>query len=84
MCAKQIKNIALLGHSGSGKTTFSENMLFEAKSINRIGNVEDKTTTSDYTSIEQDRGNSLFTSLMHVSWKDSKINIIDTPVWMTL
>ena len=79
MCAKKIKNVALLGHSGSGKTSFAENMLFEAKAINRIGKVEDKTTISDYTQIEQERGNSLFASLMHVDWKDSKINIIDTP-----
>jgi elongation factor G len=76
---KNIRNVVLLGHSGSGKTTFSETMLFEADALNRRGTVEDKTTTSDYTNIEQERGNSIFSSLMHVSWKDSKINIIDTP-----
>jgi elongation factor G len=76
---KNIRNVVLLGHSGSGKTTFSETMLFEAGALNRRGTVEDNTTTSDYTNIEQERGNSIFSSLMHVSWKDSKINIIDTP-----
>ena len=69
----------MLGHSGSGKTTFAEAMLFEAKATNRRGTVLDKTTTSDYTNIEQERGNSLFSTLLHAKWKDSKINIMDTP-----
>jgi len=75
----QIKNVVLLGHSGSGKTTLSEAMLFEAGVINRIGKVTEKNTTSDYTSIEQDRGNSIFSCLMNCQWKDTKINILDTP-----
>ncbi len=76
---KNIRNVALLGHSGSGKTSLAEAMLFEAKAISRKGTVVDKTTTSDYTNIEQERGNSIFSTLMHAKWKDSKINIIDTP-----
>lgn len=76
---RNIRNIVLLGHSGSGKTTFAETMLYEAKAITRRGTVEDGTTVSDFTDIEQERGNSLFSTLMHVKWKDSKINIIDTP-----
>ena len=76
---KNIRNVALLGHSGCGKTTFSETMLFEAGAIGRRGTVEEKNTVSDYMQIEQERGNSIFSTLMHVSWKDSKINIIDTP-----
>lgn len=76
---KNIRNVALLGHSGSGKTTFVESMLFEAKAISRRGNIDDKNTASDFTNIEKERGNSIFTSLMHVSWKSSKINILDTP-----
>ena len=75
----QIRNVVLVGHAGSGKTTFSEAMLFEAKAINRRGSVSEGTTQSDYTPIEQERGHSLFTSVLHASWKDSKINIIDTP-----
>ena len=76
---KNIRNVVLLGHSGSGKTTFSETMLFEAGAIKRRGTVEEGSTISDYTNIEQERGNSIFSTLMHVNWKDSKINIIDTP-----
>jgi elongation factor G len=76
---KDIRNVVMLGHSGSGKTTLAEAMLFEAKAINRRGTVADKSTVSDYTSIEQERGNSLFSTLMHAPWKDSKINIMDTP-----
>lgn len=76
---KNIRNVALLGHSGSGKTLFNECMLFEAGAITRRGTIEDQNTVSDFTDIEQERGNSLFATLMHASWKDSKINIIDTP-----
>lgn len=76
---KDIRNVALLGHSGCGKTTFAECMLFEAGAISRRGSVEEGNTQSDYTDIEKERGNSIFASLMHAKWKDSKINIIDTP-----
>ncbi len=76
---KNIRNIALLGHSGSGKTTFAEAMLFEAGATKRRGTVEQKNTMSDYTNIEQERENSIFSSLMHVHWRGNKINILDTP-----
>ena len=77
--SKDIRNVVLLGHSGSGKTSFAETMLFESHAITRKGTVEDKTTVSDYTAIEQEKGNSIFSTLEHVSWKDCKINIFDTP-----
>lgn len=76
---KNIRNVVLLGHSGSGKTTFAETMLYEAGEITRRGTVEEGNTVSDYTDLEKERGGSVFSTLMHVSWKDSKINIIDTP-----
>ncbi len=76
---KNVRNVALLGHSGCGKTTFAETMLFEANEIDRRGAVQDGNTVSDFTSIERERGNSIFSTLMHANWKDSKINIIDTP-----
>ena len=74
-----VKNIVLLGHSGSGKTTLAESMLFEAGLINRRGTVDEKNTVSDYTELEQERGNSIFSKLLHTRWRGYKINIIDTP-----
>ena len=76
---KNLRNVVLLGHSGSGKTLFAETMLFESGAISRRGTIEGQNTVSDYTKIEQERGNSLFSSLMHVQWRDNKLNIIDTP-----
>ncbi|MBL7826061.1 MAG: elongation factor G [Saprospiraceae bacterium] len=75
----KIRNVVLCGHSGSGKTTFAETMLFEAKAITRRGTIGDGNTQSDYTTLEQERGHSLFASLLHGTWKDTKINILDTP-----
>ena len=75
----KIRNIVLCGHAGSGKTTIAETMLYEAKAISRRGSVSDGNTQSDYTTLEQQRGHSLFASLLHCSWKDTKINILDTP-----
>jgi len=75
----KVKNLVLLGHSGSGKTTLAECMLFEAGKINRRGTVIDKNTVSDYHEIEQERGNTIFSSMMNLEWKDTKINLIDTP-----
>lgn len=77
--SKNIRNICLLGHSGCGKTSFAETMLFEAGSIPRRGTIEGGNTVSDFTNIEKERGNSIFSTLMHAFWKDSKLNIIDTP-----
>jgi len=74
-----VKNIALLGHAGSGKTTLAEDMLFEAGLINRRGTVREGTTVSDYHDLEKERGNSIFSSLLHTTWRGYKINIIDTP-----
>ena len=77
--SKNIRNVVLLGHSGSGKTTFAETMIFESGASSRRGDVESGNTFSDFTNIEQERGNSLFSTLMHVNWRGNKINIIDTP-----
>lgn len=77
--SSKIKNVTLLGHAGSGKTTLAEAMLFEAGATTRRGSVEDNNTVSDYHDLEHSRGNSIFSTLMHIKWKDNKINIIDTP-----
>jgi len=74
-----VKNIVLLGHAGSGKTTLAECMLFEAGLLTRKGTVEEKHTVSDYHELEQERGNSIFSTLLHTKWRGYKINIIDTP-----
>ena len=74
-----IRNVVLMGHSGCGKTSFAETMLFESGSISRMGSPNDGSSTSDFTNIEKDKGSSIFSSLMHAKWRDNKINIIDTP-----
>ncbi len=74
-----VKNIVLLGHAGSGKTTLAECMLFEAGIINRRGTVAERNTVADYHELEQERGNTLFSKLLHTKWKGYKINVIDTP-----
>jgi elongation factor G len=74
-----VKNIVLLGHAGSGKTTLSECMLFEAGLITRRGAVEERNTVSDFYELEQQRGNSIFSKLLHTQWRGYKINIVDTP-----
>jgi len=76
---KDLRNVVLLGHAHSGKTTMIECMLYEAHGITRRGNIEEGNTVSDYNPLEQERRSSLFSSLEHTIWKDSKINIIDTP-----
>jgi elongation factor G len=74
-----VKNIVLLGHAGSGKTTLAECMLFEAGLISRRGSIAERNTTGDYHELEQERGNSIFSKLLHTKWRGYKINIIDTP-----
>jgi elongation factor G len=74
-----VKNIVLLGHAGSGKTTLAECMLYEAGIINRRGTIAERNTVADYHELEQERGNSVFSKLLHSKWRGYKINIIDTP-----
>ena len=74
-----VKNIVLLGHAGCGKTTMAESMLFEAGVIKRRGSIAAKNTVSDYHELETERQSSVFASLLHIPWRNYKINIIDTP-----
>lgn len=75
----QIKNIALLGNAGSGKTTLAESMLFEGKMIDRRGSVDQKNTVSDFADIEHETGASIYSSLLHTEYNDTKVNILDNP-----
>ena len=74
-----IRNIALVGHGGSGKTTLSELFLFTASETTRIGTVEEGNTISDYTPNEVEKQISISTGLMHLEWNNNKINLLDTP-----
>ena len=75
----EIKNIALLGSAGSGKTTLAEAMLFEAGVIKRRGTVEGKNTVSDYFPVEQEYGYSVFSTVLHAESNGKKLNFIDCP-----
>ena len=75
----EIKNIALLGSAGSGKTTLAEAMLYESGVIKRRGSVEAKNTVSDYFPVEQEYGYSVFSTVFNVEWNNKKLNIIDCP-----
>jgi elongation factor G len=77
--ADRIRNVALVGHRGSGKTSLNEALLFQAGAINRLGTVTDGTTASDSDPDEQARQMSISTSLSSFEWDDRKINLIDTP-----
>lgn len=76
---RSIRNLAVAGHAGSGKTSLIEALLFHTGSITRIGTVEDNNTVSDFHELEHERNCSVFSSLVYAEHKDKKINIIDTP-----
>ena len=75
----EIKNIALLGNDGSGKTTLTESLLYEAGIISRRGRITAKNTVRDYFPVEQEYGYSVFSTVYHVEWNNKKLNIIDCP-----
>ncbi|MBB31359.1 MAG: elongation factor G [Gemmatimonadetes bacterium] len=76
---ENIRNVALVGHSSTGKTSLAEAMLFSAGVSNRLGTIDDGTTKSDYTEAEVNRKISISTSMLHCTWKNTKINILDAP-----
>ena len=75
----KIRNVAVVGHRGTGKTSLVEAMLFQAGAANRLGVVEQGTTVSDWDDDEQQREMSISASLCHLEWQGRKINLIDTP-----
>ena len=77
--SEQTRNFSLCGHSGAGKTALSEAMLFNMGVVNRLGRIDDGTTTSDCDSAEIERQISLKVSLLNGQWQDHHLNIIDTP-----
>ena len=74
-----IRNIGLVGHQASGKTSLAESMLYVSGTTHRQGTVSEGNTVSDYHPSEKERQMSIFSSLLHAKWKKHKINIIDTP-----
>jgi elongation factor G len=77
--AVDIRNIALVGHKGAGKTSLAEACIFNAKAVTRLGSVDAKTSTFDYEQEEMDRGMTIMTTVGSIEWKKRKINILDTP-----
>ncbi len=75
----EIKNIAIVGSAGSGKTTLAESILYEGGVIKRRGSVENKNTVSDYFPVEKEYGYSVFSTVFSVAWQDRKLNFIDCP-----
>ncbi len=75
----EIKNIALVGSAGAGKTTLAEAMMYEGGVISRRGSVSAKNTASDYRPVEQEYGSSVFSAALYTEWKEQKLNFIDTP-----
>ena len=75
----EIRNVVLLGHGGSGKTSLVEAMLYVSGATSRMGKVSESNTVSDFDKEEQKRGFSISTSLVPIEWEKAKINVLDTP-----
>jgi elongation factor G len=80
--AENIRNVALVGHSGTGKTSLAEGLMFVAGATNRLGKIEDHSTLSDWDPDEQKRGFSLNLSILPLEWDGHKVNLLDTPGYM--
>src|ERR687888_2485994 len=79
LAPEKIRNVAVVGHRGTGKTSLVEAMLFQAGATNRLGTIEAGSTVSDWDEDEQRRQMSLAASVCHLEWHDRKINLVDAP-----
>ena len=77
--ATNVRNFAIAGHAGSGKTSLADLMLFKAGKVNRLGKVQDKTSVSDFHEDEKERGQSLYTTPLTFAWQDHQLFCLDTP-----
>src|SRR5919108_1385304 len=75
----KIRNVAAVGHRGTGKTSLVEAMLYQAGAVNRLGTIEQGTTVSDWDEDEQRRQMSLAASIAHLDWQERKVNLVDAP-----
>src|SRR5947209_5157503 len=75
----EIRNVALVGHNDTGKTTLVSQLLFNTGATTRLGRIEDGTTTTDFDPDEIERKHSISAAIAYVEWKNSKINLLDTP-----
>lgn len=79
---REIRNVALISHGGAGKTTLVEAMLYTAGTISRMGNVESGNTVCDYDDEEKERGISISTAVAPLTWREVKVNLLDTPGYL--
>src|SRR3979409_105987 len=77
--SENIRNLALVGHNGTGKTTLTEALLLAAGAIKKKGSVSEKNTISDFDPDEKERGHSIETALTHVEYEGKRINVLDCP-----
>src|SRR5688572_6508415 len=75
----EIRNVAVAGHNDTGKTTLVSQLLFNAGATTRLGRIDDGTTTTDFGSDEIDRKHSISSAIAYAEWKNTKINLLDTP-----
>src|SRR6476659_10931415 len=75
----KIRNVAVIGHRGTGKTSLVEALLYESGTINRLGTVAEKSTVADYDDEERKRGISISAAVTQLEWEERTINLIDTP-----
>src|SRR4249920_3725886 len=75
----KIRNVAVLGHRGTGKTSLVESLLFESGATTRLGTVADGSTVSDFDEDEKRRRMSISTSICHAAWEGRRLNVLDTP-----